>query len=134
MRTIKIFIVDDHSIFRDALKIFFSYKSQYQIIGEASNGQEFLSSLENQIPDVVLMDIHMPEMDGAKATKFIDQSFGGSIKVIALTMHEESNYLTQMIKAGVSAYVHKSDVSQHLEEAINTVMSNKYFFREATKG
>ncbi len=126
---IKIIIVDDHDFFRSAVKSFLSDKEKYRIIGEASNGEEFLENLEKkELPDIVLMDVRMPKMNGMIATKIVTNSYDNRIKVIALTMHEDFEYLKGMIEAGISGYLNKNNMVGQLEKAINTVLSGNLYF------
>ena len=125
---IKIIIVDDHKIFREALRLFFSYNDKYEIIGEASNGEEFLKLLEKELPDIVFMDVRMPKMDGVEATKIATSIYEKEFKIIALTMHEEFEYLKGMIEAGISGYLYKNNMSDQLESAINTVLKGDLYF------
>lgn len=126
---IKIIIVDDSRFFKNALKNFLNQDRRYQIIGEANNGEEFLALIKTAHPDIVLMDIKMPMMDGATATKQIlkDNRF---LKIIALTIHEDFYYLEQMIEAGVKGYVYKNSANKHLKIAIEQVLKGKYFYQD----
>ncbi|MBI9068694.1 MAG: response regulator transcription factor [Salinivirgaceae bacterium] len=125
---IKILIVDDSTFFRNALKLFLKSDYKYQIIGEANNGIEFLELLNSTHPDIVLMDIKMPIMDGATATKqaLFSNNF---LKIIGLSMHEEFDYLKRMIEAGAKGYIYKNSVNDNLKIAIDTVMNGEYFFQ-----
>lgn len=132
--TIKIIIVDDHKFFRKSLKTFFSYNDKYEVIGEASNGEEFLKLLENELPDVVFMDVRMPVMDGIEATKIVTNIYEKEFKIIALTMHEEFEYLKGMIEAGISGYLYKNSMSDQLESAIDTVLGGDMYFPKEMNG
>lgn len=127
---IKIIIVDDHQFFRSALKLFLSSNSKYQVIAEASNGKEFLKLIEKEVPDVVLMDINMPEMNGIEATRKAMEYYGHNIKIIAVTLLEDFLYLKEMIEAGASGFLNKNDVEEHLESSIKAVMNNKFYFHK----
>ncbi|MBU8893107.1 MAG: response regulator transcription factor [Bacteroidales bacterium] len=127
---IKIIIVDDHDFYREALKLHFSYTKKYEVIGEASNGEEFLKLLEKELPDVVLMDINMPKMNGEEATKLSVNYYGKAMKIIALTMHEEFEYLKGMIEAGISGYLYKNSMVDQLEHAIDVVIGGSLYFQK----
>lgn len=126
----KIIIVDDHKFFRNSLITFFSYDDKYEIIGEASDGVEFIELLEKELPDIVLMDIKMPKMDGVEATKLATNYYGKELKIIALTMHEEFEYLKGMIEAGISGYLYKNNIIDKLDYAINIVLGGDLYFPE----
>lgn len=123
-----IILVDDHSEFRNAIKVHFSVNKNYKIIGEAENGKEFLTIIDKKLSDIVLMDISMPIMDGYEATKIAKEKYGEKIKIIALTAFDEFNVLQEMIEAGMSGYINKSSIALYLDDAINTVLQGKLFF------
>ncbi len=126
--TIKLVIVDDHRLFRKSLISFFLLKTKYEVIGQASNGEEFLELIKEEQPDVVFMDVRMSKMDGIEATKKAKNIYGKEIKIIALTMHEEFEYLKKMIGAGISGYLYKNNMTDMLEPAIDKVISGGMFF------
>ncbi len=96
---IKIFLVDDHEIFRNGLLTILNKVENYELVGEAIDGNEFISKLKNINPDIVLMDIKMPVIDGIEATKKAIE-INPSIKIIALSMFGDEENLQEMIKAG----------------------------------
>lgn len=124
---IKIFIVDDHDIFRDGIKLLLSSGDHAVIIGEAGNGKEFFDKLTTVDPDVVLMDIAMPVMDGIEATRKLQES-GSDLKVLALTMFGDEKYYYQMIQAGVKGFVLKSSGISELLKAITEVCEGRSYF------
>src|SRR5215216_4288490 len=101
MRTIKLGIVDDHKIFRNGLKATLEECEDFDLILEASNGKELMGLLTAQTPDVLLMDIKMPEMDGIQTATFVHQHYK-DIKILALSMFNEDKYIVDMMKAGAS--------------------------------
>jgi len=126
----KIIIVDDHQMFRDGLKFLLSNVEFVEVINEAENGLQFLEILDKQLPDIVLMDISMPEMDGVTATKIALEKYP-DIKIIALSMFGDEEYYYKMIHAGVKGFVLKESGSHELVEAIESVMNdNNYFSQE----
>ncbi len=127
MGSVKICVVDDHEIFRDGLKFILSQVLNYQIVGEAGNGKEFLNLLTHMQPDVVLMDISMPEMDGIDASEQALKKCPG-IKIIALSSYGDDLYYYKMVKAGVMGFVQKKSGKDELEKAINTVMNGENYF------
>jgi len=123
----KIVIVDDHELFREGMKFFIESEGIGEVIAEAENGQQFLDLLENNIPDLVLMDIEMPRMNGLEVTvKAISKQ--PCLKVLVLTMFCQKNYYADMINAGASGIVLKTSGKQELENAIKTVIAGGQYF------
>jgi DNA-binding NarL/FixJ family response regulator len=127
MEKVKVFIVDDHPMFRDGLRFLLSKNEKYEVIGEAENGVEFLEKIEMQLPDIVLMDISMPEMDGIQATKEVMKTHP-ELKVLALSMFGEEEYYYKMIHAGVSGFILKESGSVDLEQGITEVLNGGNYF------
>lgn len=125
----KLFIVDDHQMFRDGLKFLLAKLDNIEITGEAENGKLFIDALESVQPDIVLMDISMPEMDGVQATKMALEKYP-NLKIIALSMFGDEEYYYKMIHAGVKGFVLKESGSHELEEAINSVLNNQNYFSQ----
>jgi len=124
---IKLIIVDDHHLFREGLKKVLNESEDIEIIGEASNGKEFLEVLKTQQPDVVLMDIAMPEMDGIEATRKTIIQYP-DLKMIALSMYDDQEYYYKMIHAGVKGFILKTSSKKELETAIRTVYDGDCYF------
>jgi len=120
-------IVDDHLIFRQGLKSLIMIENLATVIGEASNGVEFLELLSHLKPDLVLMDIDMPHMNGMEATKKAIEMMP-DLKVIAFTMFGEEEYYYKMIDLGVKGFILKSSGIQELEKAIHEVMTGESYF------
>ena len=129
MKPIKLAIADDHKIFRTGLKATLEDCVDFELIIEASNGKELIGLLATKIPDVVLMDIKMPEMDGMQTTAHIRQHFK-EVKVLALSMHNEDKYIVDMMKAGASGYLLKNAEPEEIIEAIKTVDQKGFYFNE----
>jgi len=126
---IYITIVDDHELFRDGLKLVLSNINAAFIISEACNGMEFLKSLESQIPDLVLMDINMPVLNGRDTVvKALEAC--PDLKIIAVTMYGEEIYYLQMIEAGVKGIILKKSGKYELEQAIQEVLGGGNFFSQ----
>lgn len=126
---IKLFIVDDHEIFRNGLKTIMKRISSVEVVGEASNGKEFLEKYEKELPDVVLMDIEMPEMTGQEATVEALKKHP-ELNIIALTMFNEDEYIKSMIDAGVKGFLLKNINKETLEKAIHTVHTGGNYYSE----
>jgi DNA-binding NarL/FixJ family response regulator len=120
MRKVRLFLVDDHQLFRNGLKFILNERQDMEVAGEASNGKEFLDLLDFIKPDVVLMDIGMPVMDGVEATRRALEKYP-QLKVLVLSMYDESEYYNSMIELGVKGFVLKDMDNQELYEAIRKV-------------
>jgi DNA-binding NarL/FixJ family response regulator len=129
MKPINLAIADDHKIFRNGLKATLEDCADFNLIIEASNGKELIGQLATRTPDVILMDIKMPEMDGMQTTAHIHQNFK-DIKVLALSMHNEDKYIVDMMKAGASGYLLKNAEPEEIIEAIATVHNKGFYFNE----
>ena len=121
-----IVIVDDHELFRDGLKFFLTQVSGMKIVGEAANGADFLKLLKKVKPDMVLMDIAMPVMDGIEATRQAIKYFP-ELKIVALTGFGDEEYYTKMIQAGAVGFILKHAGKEDIETAIHAVMGGSSF-------
>ena len=122
MTKLKILLTDDHEIMRDGLKNLLSLEADFEIVGEASDGAEAVKRAIELQPDVILMDLSMPNMNGLQATQAI-QTRCPSAKILILTTHEDENYLRQLCMAGATGYVLKRSPIQELIGAIRQVAS-----------
>ena len=122
-----IIVVDDHPLFREGIKLLIEKEGIGKVIGVAENGQVFLQLLENQVPDLVLMDIEMPVMNGLEATRRAKDKYP-DLKVLVLTMMEGFENCAEMITAGVVGFVHKTAEKPVLEKAIQTVMEGETYY------
>jgi len=129
MSFINIIIVDDHSLFRNGMKLLLSSTGNFNVLAEASNGKEFLQLLETMQPDVVLMDIDMPEMGGIEATtKAMEKN--ADLKIVCLSMYGEEEYYYKMIEAGVSGFLLKNSDINEVKTAITSVHEGGKFFSQ----
>lgn len=129
MEKIKIIIVDDHQLFRNGLRILLDGFPEFEVIGEASNGNEFLEIIRNTAADTALMDINMPEMDGIEATRK-GMKINPALNIIALSMYGEEEYYYKMVDAGAKGFILKdSDISE-VREAILTVRKGGSYFSQ----
>ena len=127
MEKIKIVIVDDHQLFRNGLKILLNSFREFEVIGEASNGVEFIDVIKLTFPDIVLMDINMPEVDGIEATKR-GLNLNPDLKIIALSMYGEEDYYYKMVDSGAKGFLLKDSDINEVREAILTVNKGGSFF------
>ncbi len=130
--TIKIVLADDHAITREGIKSLIREEKNMVIAGEADNGRAAVEKTLELVPDIVIMDINMPGLNGIEATRRILGRFP-RIKVIALSMFSERRYVMGMLKAGVAGYLLKNCASEELTDAVNTVFNgSRYLSRQIT--
>lgn len=126
-KLIRVYIVEDHAIFREGLKKILAAMPGIRIVGESENGAAFLKQLPKAEPDVVLLDIRMPVMDGIEAAEKALKLKPG-LKIIVLSMYGEEDYLYSMILLGISGFLLKTTSLDNLETAIRTVAEGQQFF------
>ena len=130
---IKILLADDHTIVRQGLKLILSSHADLQVIGEAANGREVLELAEKLKPDVVLMDVAMPELNGIEATRRL-ASVSPRTKVLVLSMHKEAVYVREILKAGARGYILKDAIDTELISAIQSVARGDGYISPAISG
>jgi DNA-binding NarL/FixJ family response regulator len=126
---VKIIVVDDHEFFRRGLVLVLNKLKYVEVVGEATNGQEFLSMLDAAPADVILMDISMPNIDGVEATRQALSKYP-NLKIVALSSHQDEAYLETMIDAGVKGFLLKNIDKDILNKALQVIMQDKPFFSE----
>lgn len=126
MDRIKILVVDDHAIMRDGIRALLSLHDDIEIVGEASEGKEAIDKAQELAPDVIVMDIAMPGMDGLEATRRIRKR-SPTAKVIVLTQYDNKEYVLSVIKAGAAGYVPKRALGSELVSAIRVVCRGDSF-------
>ena len=119
MEKIKVIIADDSDFVRDGMRIILSVDEEFEVLGCAANGKEVIELGEKMTPDVFLMDIQMPEMDGIEATKYIVEHNLG--KVLILTTFDDYNLVQQALQAGAKGYLVKNHTPEHLKQMIKSV-------------
>lgn len=130
---IKVLICEDHTIYRTGIKAALQSKDDIEIIGEAADGQELLNKLTYLNPDVILLDINMPRMDGVTAIQKIKENDRyKNIKVIVLTMQNDSSMVTNMMFYGANSYLTKNADSEVIYKAIVTCYNDEYYFNKLT--
>jgi len=127
MKRLRILLADDHKIIRDGLKLLVNDQPDMHVVGEAGNGSEVLEKAREFKPNVVVMDLSMPVMNGLQATARLKEECP-EIRVVALTVHEDESYLRQLCKAGAAGYVLKRSAGDELIQAIRTVANGGLYF------
>jgi DNA-binding NarL/FixJ family response regulator len=122
----KILIADDHGVVRQGLKALIETEAGIEVVGEASDGQEVVQLAGQLSPDIVLMDIAMPNLNGVEATRLILED-NPHIRIIALSVHSDKHFITEMLKAGASGYILKSCLFDEVLRAIQTVAGSDYY-------
>lgn len=131
--TIKILLADDHTIVRQGLQLILSAHSDLQVIGEAANGREAVELAGKLRPDVVLMDVAMPELNGIEATRRMVQA-NARIKILVLSMHKEAVYVREILRAGARGYILKDAIDKELLSAVRSVAKGDGYISPAVSG
>ncbi len=133
MSEIRVLIAEDHETVREGLKLLVDAQEDMRVVGEAGNGREAISFAQELNPDVLLMDISMPELNGLKATAKLKR-IQPDIKILTLSRHTEEAYLHELLQAGVSGYVLKQSASIELLRAIRTIAGGGNYLDPAITG
>lgn len=124
--SIRVLIVDDHKIMREGLRSLLEKQSEIEVVGEAENAQEALKMAEETTPDLAIIDVVMPGLNGIEATRRILNKVP-ALKVIALSMYSDKRFVTEMLRAGASGYLLKDCAVEELDGAIRAVMENRTY-------
>jgi DNA-binding NarL/FixJ family response regulator len=130
MDPIRLMLVDDHDIVRTGLKSFLETQEGIQVVAEASSGEQAIQKAQEMEPDVIVMDITMPEMDGLEATRRLKE-LDPEYNILALTVHEDKQYLFEMLSAGASGYITKQVAAEELVTAIRCVALGNVYLQPA---
>jgi len=130
---LRIYLAEDHETVRAGLKLIVNAQADMQVVGEAADGRAAVAGVCEQRPDIVLMDISMPLLNGLKATEKIQQSCP-DVKILALTRHRDDGYLQQVLRAGASGYVLKQSPPAELLHAIRAIASGGKYLDPAVAG
>lgn len=125
--TIKIAIADDHALFRRGMVSLLKSIEGFEMVLEASNGQELIDAIPQMHPDLIIMDLQMPVMDGMKATEHIKKNWP-DIKVIVISMHDEDQFVTHLMELGANGYLLKDTDTEEVELAIRTIIKEDYYY------
>ena len=126
---IKIAIADDYKIYRDGLKVGLAADDNLEVVLEADNGEDLLKGLEEAQPDIIIMDLKMPIMDGMEATREVRKKFS-SIKVLVVTMYEDDKFIIHLMENGANGYLLKNADSDEIRKSIYAVYENGYYFND----
>ena len=128
MSQIKVMVVDDHIVVRTGLQALLNKQADIEVVADAENGSEALDKAQKKKPDVVIMDITMPVMDGIEATKKLKKALP-ECYILALTIHEDKHYLLKMLEAGANGYISKQAGSKTLVTAIliRLIIGNSFY-------
>ena len=129
MSKIKIAIADDYKIFREGLKVGLSADEGLEVLLEADNGEELLKGLETMTPDVIIMDLKMPIMDGLEATKVVRKKYP-SIKVLVVSMYDDDKFIIHLMENGANGYLLKNAEPDEIRRSIYSVHENGYYFND----
>jgi DNA-binding NarL/FixJ family response regulator len=120
----RVLIVDDHRAFRDGLKLVINHQTDMEVIGEAEDGERAVAMARELLPDIILMDVKMPIMDGAEATSRILAEMPG-MKILALSIYDDEGFMAGMMRAGVLGYILKGCDSEELADAIRRTVGSQ---------
>lgn len=127
--TIRILITDDHQLFREGIANLLAASPQIEIVDQAENGQEAIEKARKLKPDIVIMDLSLPIINGVDATRILHKELPGT-KVLVLSMHADKNYIKEALEAGAFGYLFKDCTYDQLIEAINTVYHGKKYLSD----
>jgi DNA-binding NarL/FixJ family response regulator len=130
MKKLRVLLADDHKVVRDGLRLLVDSQRDMRVVGEAADGKEAVLQARVLKPDVVVMDLSMPVLNGLQATERL-RAEQPAVKVVALTVHEDASYLVQLCKAGAVGYVLKRSAGDDLIQAIRTVARGAVHFDAA---
>ncbi|PTX63693.1 LuxR family two component transcriptional regulator [Kordia periserrulae] len=131
-KVITVGIADDHSLFREGIRLIVDDFDNIELTLEAENGQDLLTKLQNNTPDVILLDLEMPKMDGVETLKRLKEDCNyQELKIIILTMHKEERMIAYLMELGANGYLMKDAEPAEFEEAIRTVYEEDHYFNES---
>jgi DNA-binding NarL/FixJ family response regulator len=133
MKKLRILLADDHAMLREGLRILLDSQPAMHVVGEAANGKEVIQKAGELKPDVVVMDLSMPELNGLQATELLRASYP-AIRVVVLTAHEDESYLAQLCKAGAMGYVLKRSAGDELVQAISMAARGEVYMAPTLAG
>lgn len=129
MEKIKLAVVEDQQLFRQGLLALLKEFPEMDVVIEAENGKDFMMQVKRNVPQVVILDLEMPEMDGFETTSYINQRYP-SVKIIILTQHNSEEFIHKLIKRGAHGFLLKNNDIEIIVDAIYAVIGNGYYFNE----
>lgn len=129
MSTIRLAVVDDHSLFRKGMISILNQVADFEVVLDATNGREFLDKLNHQTIDLVLLDLQMPELDGIKTTEILREQHA-DVKIIILSMHDEDQFVLHLMEVGANGYLLKDTDPDEVEKAIRKVIETDHYFSD----
>ncbi|HTL47745.1 MAG TPA: response regulator transcription factor [Verrucomicrobiae bacterium] len=129
----KILIVDDHPVFRQGISRLIMDETDLKVCGEAESTDEALQAIQNTQPDLIIVDLSLKNSSGIDLIKAAKSQFGPQLKMLAISMHEETIMVERAIRSGARGYVTKREAADHLLAAIRNVLEGKFYLSEATK-
>jgi two-component system, NarL family, nitrate/nitrite response regulator NarL len=129
IKKIRVVIADDHPLFREGIRSVLSREDHFEVLAEASDGEECVRLVKNFSPDLVLMDISMPKMNGLEAAQVL-KKVAPDVKVLAMSVHNNKEYIHRMVDAGVQGYVVKDSPAEELVSAIEAVNRGEAYFSQ----
>lgn len=127
MNTIKLMLVDDHSIVRNGIRSLLEQVEDFEIIDEATDGEEALEKLKNHQPDIIMMDISLPGMSGIQTTQVVSRLYK-NVRTLMLSMHNNEDYIMRSVEAGAYGYILKDSSSDEMIKALQTIHSGEKYF------
>ncbi len=124
--TIRILLADDHQLFREGLRHIFEDELGMSVVGQAESGRETIALAHSLLPDIIVMDISMPDLNGIEATRQIRSKLS-DVKIIALSMHSDKRYVSEMLAAGAMGYLLKHSAVDELERAVRTILDGNIY-------
>ena len=131
--TIRVLVADDHEVVRDGLCSLINREDDMEVLGQAENGRRAVEMAREMAPDVIVMDISMPDLNGIEATRQINAE-ESDIKIVALSMHSDSGFVAEMLKAGAAGYLPKDSPGKDVIQAIRTVMAGGTYLPPSLAG
>lgn len=128
MSKIRVLIADDHAILREGLRAMLNYYDDVEVVGEAQDGNEAIAQVEALLPDVVLMDIAMPGMNGLEATRLLQQKYPQT-RILVLTQHEDRQYVVPLLQAGAAGFLTKRALGTELINALRVVARGETYLQ-----
>jgi DNA-binding NarL/FixJ family response regulator len=127
--TIKLSIADDHKIFRDGIKMALKHHTHLKVLWEADDGKDMMHKLKIKLPDVLLMDIRMPKVDGINAIQMIRKEYE-QLKIIIISMYDDKEIITKMMELGANAYLAKTTEADEIYKAIVSCINDDFYFND----